>query len=95
MRIESFDRVSQIYRVGQTSKVANVRGVAAAGRDKLSISRTGQDYQIAKQAVKDAPDIREDKVSDLKSRIESGSYEVSAKDFATHLMEQYNAVWGA
>ena len=64
-------------------------------RDKLSISRTGQDYQIAKQAVKDAPDIREDKVSDLKSRIESGSYEVSAKDFATHLMEQYNAVWGA
>ena len=89
MRIESIDRVSQMYRTSQVSKVTGPRGAAAPGRDRLSISRTGQDYQIAKQAVSRASDIREDKVADVKSKIDSGTYEVSVDDFAAKLLEKY------
>ena len=33
----------------------------STGRDEVQISSMGRDYQIAKQAVADASDIREDK----------------------------------
>ena len=48
-------------------------------------------YQIAKQAVADASDIREDKVSQLKSMIDAGTYSVEPGDFASKLLEKYNA----
>ena len=66
--------------------------VAVSDRDQLSISQTGYDYQIAKQAVAEASDIREDKVSQLKEQIASNKYSVDAGDFASKLLEQYNAL---
>ena len=67
-------------------------GVDAAsyGRDYLSISQTGQDYQIAKQAVAEASDIREDKVAELKTSVQSGKYDVDSGDFASMLLAKYN-----
>jgi negative regulator of flagellin synthesis FlgM len=49
----------------------------------------GRDYQIAKNAVSEASDIREDKVAQLKDMVESGTYQVSADDFASKLLENY------
>ena len=40
-------------------------------------------------AVADAPDVRADKVADIKAKIDSGSYEVSSEDFAAKLAEKY------
>ena len=63
----------------------------STGRDEVQISSMGRDYQIAKQAVADASDIREDKVSQLKSMIDAGTYSVEPGDFASKLLEKYNA----
>ena len=65
MRIESISQVASLYKTTKTSAKYNVNA-ASYGRDYLSISQTGQDYQIAKQAVAETSDIREDKVSRLK-----------------------------
>lgn len=51
------------------------------GRDEVQISSFGRDYQIAKQAVTEAADIREDKVAELKAKVNSGNYFVDTAGF--------------
>jgi len=92
MRIEAYNQVAQLYsKSSKTSKTQSMYGVPA-GRDEVTISQAGYDYQIAKQAVAEASDIREDKVADLKAKVESGQYKVDAGDFASKLLEKYNAL---
>lgn len=91
MRIEAYNQVAQLYKTNKSVKAQNTSGPANT-RDGVTISQTGHDYQIAKQAVAEASDIREDKVALLKTRIESGSYTVDSGDFANKLIEKYNAL---
>ena len=86
MRIEAYNQVTQIYNSGKVSKIKGSGSVDK--RDQLQISQTGRDYHVAKQAVADAPDIREDKVMQVKKRIASGNYKVEAGDFAAPLLTQ-------
>lgn len=89
MRIEAYNQVAQIYRSSGASKMKGTDNVSK--RDEVQISQTGRDYQVAKQAVAEASDIREDKVAQLKNRIASGNYKVGAGDFAAKLLEKYEA----
>lgn len=91
MRIETYNQVAQLYQGSKLGKAQRLSG-SAIGRDKVTISQTGFDYQIAKRAVAEASDIREDKVAQLKTRVESGSYKVDPEDFASKLLEKYNAL---
>ena len=91
MRIDAYNQITQLYGVQKnltTRKTTNT----TAGRDQLSISQAGKDYQVAKSAVSQASDIREDKIATLKSRLDSGNYQVEAGDFASKLLEKYNAL---
>ena len=88
MRIESISQVASLYKTTKTSAKYNVNA-ASYGRDYLSISQTGQ---IAKQAVAETSDIREDKVSRLKNKMSTGSYSVDTGDFAEKLLAHYNAM---
>ena len=90
MRIEAYNQIAQVYN---SNKVANTKSVSAVKkRDEFVISQTGQDYNIAKQALADTPEVRQDKVAELKSQIESGEYNVNAGDFASKLLEKYNSL---
>lgn len=90
MRIDAYNQVAAMYKTTKPSKVKGTSEVAAA-RDEVRISRTGRDYQIAKQAVASASDIREDRVAELKSSIQSGNYDVDTGDFASKLLVSYYA----
>ena len=48
-------------------------------------------YQIAKQAVAETSDIREDKVAALSAKVKSGTYDVSNEAFAEKLLEKYRS----
>ena len=91
MRIEAYNQVAQIYKSGKSTKTEKSYGIAS-GRDEVTISQAGYDYQIAKQAVAEASDIREDKVAQLKTRVESCNYKVDSGDFASKLLEKYKAL---
>ena len=90
MRIEAYNQVAQIYKSNKTTGTANTNK-ATMGRDEVQISSFGRDYQIAKQAVAEASDIREDKVAEMKTKLESGNYQVDTGDFASMLLSKYNA----
>ena len=92
MRIDAYNQIAAMYKTSKPSKVKSTPGVATV-RDQVQISRAGRDFQIAKQAVAAASDIREDKVAELKASIQSGTYNVDTGDFASKLLESYyNAV---
>ena len=89
MRIDAYNQISQIYRT--TKKTAVSKASRSQGSDKVEISQFGKDYQIAKQAVADASDIREEKVAEIATKVNSGSYDVSVDDFAGKLLEKYRS----
>ena len=89
MRIDAYNQISQIYSAD--SKIKTQKADKTADKDKVEISTFGKIYQTAKNAVNDVPDIREDKVADIKARIKNGSYDVSPESFADKLLEGYKA----
>lgn len=91
MRIDAYNQIAALYKTTKPSKAKSTAEITAA-RDQVQISRAGKDYQIAKRAVASASDIREDKVAELKSSIESGNYNVDTGDFASKLLESYYAI---
>ena len=90
MRIEAYNQVAQIYKSSQIAGTAKT-AKTAAGRDEVQISSFGRDYQIAKQAVAEASDIRDEKVAEVAAKVKSGNYDVSADDFASKLLERYHS----
>ena len=45
--------------------------------------------QVAKNALLTTPDVRESLVSDIKSRMDAGTYDVSTEDFASKLVSAF------
>ncbi len=88
MRIDGLSSVNQVYKTNKAYKTQTAS--KAYGTDKFEISRTGKDMQTAKAAVSAAPDVRADKVADIKARIANGTYNVSSMDLASKLVDNYS-----
>ena len=87
MRINSFDKVNQLYKANSTNKAQKIN--AYGGNDQVQISQMGKDFQIAKAAVKNSADIRTDKVDAIKKQMEQGTYQVSNKDVADKVVDRF------
>ena len=86
MRIDAYSQISQIY--GPNAKMKTSAVAKSSKTDKVEISSFGKDLQIAKKAVSESPDVRMDKVEDIKNRINNGSYEVDMDSFADILLKK-------
>ncbi len=87
MRIDAYNKIAQLYQTNTIKKISPVSGVSAT--DKVEISRVGRDYQVAKAAVQNASDIRTDKVNDIKKRMETGTYNISANEVANKIVDSF------
>lgn len=87
MRIDAYNSISQIYKTNSPKKTNKTS--SASQVDMFEMSSVGKEYQIAKQAVASASDIRVDRVNDIKSRMEAGNYNVSDDDFASMLVSKF------
>ena len=92
MRIDAYNQIAQLYGVQKTYNAQKTGRASVMGSDQISISQAGYSHQVAKAAVSEASDVREDKVAKLKAQIQAGTYSVNPGDFASKLLEQYNAV---
>lgn len=93
MRIDAYNQIQQIYGTKKVTKVGEKKTTAASFKDQLMLSATAQDASIAKQALSGIPDVREDLVNSVKERIDNGTYEVDAEDFAGKLLEKYSGLF--
>lgn len=90
MRIGGLTQVQQVYNAQKKSGVQKKADKSFA--DQVQISSIGKDYQTAKAAVTNSPDVREELVASLKERIQNGTYEVSGGDFADKLIKAYEGL---
>lgn len=93
MRIDN-NMMSGMDTLEQTSPKKNVEKVSANDKqnssvvesDEVSISEKGKDVSEMTRTLKEMPDVRADKVADLKERIANGTYNISGKDIASKII---------
>lgn len=86
MRVESYNQVYQLY---QTNKVNKARQTGSTSRtDQLQFSNLGKDISLAQSAISAAPDIREDVVAPVRTRVQNGTYSVDTATFAEKLLQK-------
>ena len=92
MRIEAMSQVAQIYKTNQAQGTEKTQ--KAKAKDEVQISEMGKDFQIAKMALQETPDVRKEKIAAIKSSMEAGTYEVNSSDFADKVIQKYKDVLG-
>ncbi len=55
--------------------------------DKIEISDSAKDFQVAMKALGELPEVRNDKVEALKKKITDGKYQPSAQDIAKKMLQ--------
>ena len=87
MRIEAYSQVQQLYQTKKVNKTQQPGDVSHS--DRVQISSLGKDFQTAKAAVAESPDIREELTASIKSKIDNGTYYVDNATFAEKLLQKY------
>lgn len=86
MRIDGLPQVTGIYtndkKVSRVENLNNVQNI----KDNVKISEVGKDYAIAQKALKDIPDVRQDRIEEVKAKIEKGEENVKGEDIATKIL---------
>lgn len=83
--------VSGVYGVRQQRSFKASERVSRAEekRDYVALSTQAKDFQNVRKVLSKVPDIREDKVNDIRQRIQNGEYSVSASDIADKIISGY------
>ncbi len=83
--------IIQQYQKNEDPK-ATVRKQApqpeASTEEKVSISKESRDAGMMRGIINNLPDIREDTVQELKSRIENGTYGVNSEEIAKKIVTE-------
>lgn len=69
----------------KVSKVENVNKLSL-GRDDIKISSKAKDYSVAMNALKNIPDIRQDRVEEISKKLANDEYKVSGEDIADKIL---------
>ncbi len=86
MRINNNISIQNAYKSYSTN-VKNVQKPAKAEQvDKLNISQSAKDYQVAMDAFKNLPEIRQQKVENIKNQINLGQYKPSTDEIVDKIM---------
>ncbi len=87
MRINNNVNIQKVIK-GYNKNVGKVKKAEKSEmkRDQIEISQSSKDFQIAMDAFKKLPDVRQDKVDNIKSEIEKGTYKPSTEDIIKKMM---------
>ncbi|MBM7615366.1 flagellar biosynthesis anti-sigma factor FlgM [Alkaliphilus hydrothermalis] len=89
MKIYNNPNVTKAMKVYNTNTKKNATETAKGieqSKDQLQLSEVAKDFQVAMKAFKKLPDIREEKVADIKNRIQQGTYNVSGQEVADKIL---------
>lgn len=87
MSSEAYSEIFKSIALGRSKKFAN--NVAS---EVVAKGLRMKDYQKAMEAVAACPDVRENLTAPIKAKIEEGSYEVDASEFADKLIRRYQEI---
>lgn len=88
MKINGQVNVHNVLKTYQKSaKTEKVNSKKALEMDKVEISSTARDMQVAMKALADLPEVRSEKVEAVRSQLSSGKYKVDAEALVDKLFE--------
>ena len=80
-------KVSGVYNTtNKIERTAKVGGVASK-KDELTISGAAKDFSVVMKALRQVPDVRQDKVDAVLQKMESENYTVPTNDVADKMVE--------
>jgi len=87
MKIQGNINVQKVIG-GYNKNVGKVKkaGKSEMKRDQIDISQSSKDFQVAMDAFKKLPDVRQEKVDDIASQIDKGTYKPSTEDIIKKMM---------
>ena len=83
------ERSDKADRTEKTDKADGPARSSANQGAKAEISSKAKEFVQAKAVATQTPDIREDKVSDLKKRISEGTYKVDEEAIADRMVDEH------
>ena len=83
-QVNEGESVSSAQRAGQTPERVAAEQVSRA--DSVEISERARELAKAQDAVQAAPDVRSEKIQELKARIGAGTYHVPTEEIARKLL---------
>lgn len=88
MRIPGdISKITGVYGTQKKTGRIDKTGQAALKKDMLSISGEAKDIQTVYRALKDVPDIRKNRVSEIERKVESGNYNVTGRNVADKMVD--------
>ena len=80
--------INQVQQKNSSSDTSSGKEKVKAGEDSVDLSQSAKDLKLAQAALRDLPDIRSEKVSQLKQQIEEGTYEIKPEKIAGKMIEE-------
>lgn len=89
MKIQGFNNLYKAYnqdKIKPTNSIKN-KEITAKNSDDMQVSTEGKYLSQIIALAKQAPDIREEKVAQIRASIQSGKYNVSAEEVAEKIVQ--------
>jgi len=88
LKIQNVSGAIGAYSQNTTRKVADVKEVARVGKtDGVQLSKEAQEVLNLKDKVTQAPEVRGERVTELRRQIESGTYRPSGQEVAANMLK--------
>lgn len=88
MRIDAINRIYDSYRT--QAATPTTKSVKAGGKDAVALSETAKELSMVQKMLSDVPDVRAEKVEQLKEQMRSGQYSISAQEVADKMFSQFD-----
>lgn len=82
-------RSNQAASTQESQKAARAYQGGAADGAKAEISAKGKEFAKAKAVASETPDVREEKIAELKRRIAAGTYKVDAEAISERMVDDH------
>ena len=87
--LEGRDQPASVDKAGQKAATASGAQAQAAATDRVEISGRSKEMAKAAEALASTPAVRQNKVDEIKSRIESDEYQVDADKVAQKMIVDF------
>ena len=80
--------ISQASRLRRKENASDNKTTLGSSEDRVLLSPMAKEIQMAKSQLQEIPDVRVEKVAEIKNQIAQGSYQVSSERIAHRLMSE-------
>ena len=80
--------INQVKKNQEADPSVEATGQENRKQDSVELSQTAKELQAARKIIEQVPEIRTDKVAQLKAQIENGTYDIDSGKIAEKLLQE-------